>query len=70
MMALITKFPSLYNTDPMSRLQFVSPLATLQPSPRSQKAPIAVSADNNVYVVWFTDNNGKSFGEIIKLSDK
>jgi tricorn protease-like protein len=24
---------------------------------RTQKAPIAVSGDNNVYVVWFTDKN-------------
>ena len=28
-----------------------------EPSPRSQKAPIAVSDDSNVYVVWFTDKN-------------
>jgi hypothetical protein len=55
------------------------------PNPRSQNAPIAVSGDKNVYVVWFTDkgtanNNGevmfkastdggKTFGNKTNLSN-
>jgi hypothetical protein len=35
------------------------------PSPRSQKAPIAVSGDNNVYVVWFTDKTPSKDGEVM-----
>jgi hypothetical protein len=56
-----------------------------EPSPRSQKASIAVSGDKNVYIVWFTDkgtpnNNaevmfkastdgGKTFGNKTNLSN-
>jgi hypothetical protein len=56
-----------------------------EPSPGGQKALIAVSGDNNVYVVWFTDkgtpnkngevmfkastDGGKTFGNKTNLSN-